>query len=203
MCTKLILFSIPGANSDGAKVNKNVLSTNFILLLQEVPPHSTGLGSASTGISIFSHHCLPWPRNIHSLLVHADITPNRSDSPGNFCCKARRCKACPILVATDTFSSRVTGERFNLKLHASCKTSNMIYLKHCRRCGLQYVGETGQPLHSQINSHHFNISHSHIDESPVEAISPARATPWSIYRSWSSTNAGRMPSWGRLQRADG
>ena len=68
------------------------------------------------------------PRNLRDLLVCADITPKISDPPGNFHCEARRCKTCPILVTTDTFSISVTGECFRLKLLASCKTSNVIYL---------------------------------------------------------------------------
>ena len=91
------------------------------------------------------------------------------DSVSNFCCEARRCKTCPILVINDTFSSSVTGEHFILKLRASSKTSSIIYLIQCRRCGLQYVGETGQPLHNQMNGHCFNIAHGCINESPVAA----------------------------------
>ena len=109
------------------------------------------------------------PRNLSDLLVHAVISPETRDPPGNFRCEARRCKTCPILVATDTFASSMTGEHFKLKLRASCKTTNVIYLIQCRRCGLQYVGETGQPLHSRMNSHRFDIAHGHIDESPVAA----------------------------------
>ena len=111
------------------------------------------------------------PRNLRDLLVGAAISPNTSNPPGKFRCEARRWKTCPILVTTDTFASSVTGERFELKLWASCKTSNIIYLIQCRRCGLQYMGETGQPLHSRINRHRFNtcISHGRIDESPVAA----------------------------------
>ena len=41
------------------------------------------------------------------------------------------------------------------------------YLIACRRCGQQYVGETGQPLHRRINSHRFDIVHWRTDESPV------------------------------------
>ena len=35
--------------------------------------------------------------------------------------------------------------------------------------GLQYVRETGQPLHFRTNNHSFNIAHGRIDESRVEA----------------------------------
>ena len=110
------------------------------------------------------------PRNLWELLVHSVISPEEAvDSFCNFRCKARRSKTCPILVTTDTFSSSVTGEHFKLKLSASCKTSNIIYLIQCRRCGLQYVGETGQPLHNRMNGHRFNITHGCINESLVVA----------------------------------
>ena len=37
----------------------------------------------------------------------------------------------------------------------------------CRRCGLQYVGDTDQPLHLRVNGHQYDISHQKTDESPV------------------------------------
>ena len=37
-----------------------------------------------------------------------------------------------------------------------------ILLIMCRRCGQQYVGETGQSLHFRINSHRHNIMHKNI-----------------------------------------
>ena len=70
---------------------------------------------------------------------------------------------------TDTFVSNTTGERFTIKTHASCKTLNVIYLIECRRCGLQYVGETGQPLHCRMNGYRFDIVHGRVEESPVAA----------------------------------
>ena len=110
------------------------------------------------------------PRNLLDLLVHAVISPKKAvDSFGNFRCEARRCKTCPILVTTDTFSSSVTGEHLKLKLRAFCKTANIIYLIQCRRCGLQYVDQTRQPLHNRMNGHHFNIAHGRINKFPVAA----------------------------------
>ena len=87
------------------------------------------------------------PRNLRDLLVCVTTSPEISDVAGNFRCQAKRCNTCPILVTTNAFASSVTGELFKLKLCASCKTSNIIYLVQCRRCGVQYVGESGQPLH--------------------------------------------------------
>ncbi|OCT72881.1 hypothetical protein XELAEV_18035862mg [Xenopus laevis] len=52
----------------------------------------------------------------------------------------------------------------------ACKKDNVVYLIMCLKCpttGL-YVGETGQTLRQQMNSHRFNIKHSNTD-APVAA----------------------------------
>ena len=54
-----------------------------------------------------------------------------------------------------------------MKFVASCKSFNIVYLITCRRCGQQYEGETGLPLHRRINSHHFDIKQRRTEESPV------------------------------------
>ena len=91
------------------------------------------------------------------------LTAKSHESPGNYPCGAPKCKTCLILMVTDEFSSHV----FKVKFRASCKSSNVIYLITCRRCGLQYVGETGQPLHLRVNGHRHDITHRKTDESPV------------------------------------
>ena len=93
------------------------------------------------------------PRNLRDLLVRATLTITSHELPGNHSCGAPRCKTCPVLMATDEFSSYTTGKVFKVKFSASCKSSNVIYLITCRRCGLQYVGEMGQPLHMRVNGH--------------------------------------------------
>ena len=107
------------------------------------------------------------PKNLKDLLVRASLKPPSYNKPGNRPCGAARCKTCPILLATDEFSSHVTGEKFKVKFNASCKSSSVVYLITCRRCGQQYVGETGQPLHCRINGHRYAIAHRRTDDSPV------------------------------------
>ena len=70
-------------------------------------------------------------------------------------------------MATDEFTNHNTGQVFKMKLAASCKSSNIVYLVTCRSCGPQYVGETGQPLHRRINIHRSNITQKRTEESPV------------------------------------
>ena len=106
-------------------------------------------------------------RNLKDLLVRTTLTATSHESLGNYPCGASKCKTCPILVVTDEFSSPTIGKVFKVNFHASCKSSNVIYLLTCRRCGLQYVGETGQPLHLRVNRHQYDITHRKTDESPV------------------------------------
>ena len=74
---------------------------------------------------------------------------------------------CPIVMTNDKFASHTTGQRYKVKGHSSCKSSNVIYLIECKKCGCQDVGEIGQPLHCRINGHRFDITHQRTDESPV------------------------------------
>ena len=106
-------------------------------------------------------------RNLKDFLVRATLTPTPSNSPGNYPCGVPRCKTCPFLKVMDEFSSHMTGQLFKVKFCASCKSSNIVYLITCRRCGLQYVGEMIQTLHAMINGHRSGIMHHRTDVSPV------------------------------------
>ena len=59
------------------------------------------------------------------------------------------------------------GWQYKVKIKASCKSSNVIYLITCRRCGQQYVGKTEQLLHCRINNHRYDITHRRTEESHV------------------------------------
>ena len=107
------------------------------------------------------------PKIFKHLLVHASLTPCVNETPGNFRCGTSRCKTCPILKSTNIFASKVTGEQFIIKIHASYKTNNIVYLIECKQCGFQYVCESGQPLHKTMNNHRYDVTHGRIEESPV------------------------------------
>ena len=51
-----------------------------------------------------------------------------NEIPGNFSCCANHCKTCPILKTMSVFVSKATGERFTIKIHALCKTNNIVNL---------------------------------------------------------------------------
>ena len=75
------------------------------------------------------------------------------------------CKTCSTLLTTNTFTSKTTGRSYLMRCSATCKSSNIIYLIQCRKCGCQYVGETEQALNERMNSHRTDIRHK--AEKPV------------------------------------
>ena len=58
-------------------------------------------------------------------------------------------------VASPNFASYCTGRKFifDTKGYFSCKSKNVIYLITCKKCGIQYVGQTTQALHCRLNGH--------------------------------------------------
>ena len=98
------------------------------------------------------------PRNLRDLLVRTSLhTPAPPTDAGNYACKTPRCKTCHILSTTTIFKSNVTGRRHKVRAHITCKTSNLVYLISCRKCSIQYVGETENRLHIRMNGHRSDI----------------------------------------------
>ena len=120
-------------------------------LLQELP------------LLIAFHH----QSNLKDILVQTNLNSIPHEPPGNCLCEAARSKTCPILFATDEFSSLTAGENCKMKINAFTTSSNIVYLIRCRRSGQQCLGKTGQPLHRRINSHQYNITHRRTDASPM------------------------------------
>jgi hypothetical protein len=86
-------------------------------------------------------------------------TPLQENQTGCHKCQSKRCVVCQQhLKQTTTFNSVRTGTTFNIRTPANCKTSNLIYLIDCDKCGdVQYVGETGQTLQRRFHAHRSNI----------------------------------------------
>ena len=78
---------------------------------------------------------------IRSYLVRAKLYPLER-CVGSRQYKKRRCEVCTNVTETDTFSSTVTGETFQINHELNCDDKCLIYLLKCKVCNKQYVGET-------------------------------------------------------------
>ena len=106
------------------------------------------------------------PPNLRDLLVRAAFKQQRETYKGNSPCQHPRCKACAHIKTGTVFNSTTTGAQFRVKATADCGTSNVVYLIECRRCAIQYVGETENALRVRLTGHRSDIKHRRI-EKPV------------------------------------
>ena len=88
-------------------------------------------------------------------------TPNNTSlPPGSFRC-GQDCATCPyvtngLIHTLATFFS--TGATRQIKSHITCNTKNLIYMIRCKRCHLQYIGETKRRLKDRFNEHRRRLS---------------------------------------------
>ena len=66
-------------------------------------------------------------------------------------------------------TSKHTGQTHKLRVNATCKSSDVVYVIECKKCGLQYVGGTEQRLSDRMNSHRSDIRLKKTLEKPVDA----------------------------------
>jgi hypothetical protein len=69
-------------------------------------------------------------------------------------CNDARCKTCPYMKdCSEKFTSMASGKTYIVKggqEPLGCGTKFIVYLTHCSRCGIQYVGRTQQTLRNRM-----------------------------------------------------
>ena len=80
-------------------------------------------------------------RKLSSYLVRAKLYTLKR-KVGSFKCKGKWCQACLNLNETDSVTSGVTKEEYNINHCFKCNEKCLIYLLKCKVCLKQYVGQT-------------------------------------------------------------
>ena len=62
-----------------------------------------------------------------------------------------------------TIHSTMTGKIFKVKASADCCTNNVVYVNECKRCAVQYIGETENALRVCLTGHRSDINHQRTD----------------------------------------
>ena len=83
-------------------------------------------------------------RNLRDFLVQSSFHDTASHF--SLSCDRRRCSHCKNIIKTDVFTSSRTQDSFNLRFSTDCTSQNVIYLIECKRCKMQYVGQTNQQV---------------------------------------------------------
>ena len=86
-------------------------------------------------------------------------------------------KKCPLhdkLTHSSVVRSRTTGRTYNTHGKANCNTPHVVYLIHCRKCKIQYVGQTAQSLRMRIARHLTAIRNTRVPGTLHEHFRPDR-----------------------------
>ena len=109
------------------------------------------------------------PKSLRDLLVRAKLKPDmRDDEPLGETrpCGKARCKTCKMITPTQIAKS-ASGATIKLRCNTCCKTTNVVYLITCTKCGKQYVGEIGEHVNQRMNGHRDDWKHKRFERSPV------------------------------------
>ena len=94
-------------------------------------------------------------KSLKNILVRAVLPKTKTcKSEGSRKCGKPRCEVCVNIVTTKEFSSKTTGERFEIqKGPIDCDTRNVVYLVTCKVCGIQNVGSTKDKYRERFNNY--------------------------------------------------
>ena len=102
--------------------------------------------------------------NIKDTLVNAkvnEINPEKSTKTKPTTrkkCHFKKCRFCPKIDHSGRITSTFSGREYASKGIVDCKSSNLIYCITCKRCKMQYVGQTMNALSSRFGTHYDLIS---------------------------------------------
>ena len=106
--------------------------------------------------------------NLGNILIKTKprTTPCSTDKPGCHPCSRSNCAICrDHLIALDSITSSVTKQKFPIKQHIHCNSTNLIYIITCSLCNKQYTGQTSTTLRQRLNNHKSAIRRPNTTES--------------------------------------
>ena len=93
------------------------------------------------------------------------------------CGSKSNCLTCKIFDQSTTCKSSYTGREYSISPNLHCGTKNVVYLVTCKKCKIQYVGETERTLRQRMCGHRSCIKDlssllgSHFDDHGIENFS--------------------------------
>ena len=101
------------------------------------------------------------PTNLKDILVRAKLRqPEPQREPNtNVCLRPNTCRYCPKLNTDGQILCSASGRTYMSRYNVSCCSSDLIYCITCKRCGIQYVGQTKSELKIHKVARHFDFPH--------------------------------------------
>lgn len=113
------------------------------------------------------------PVHIRDKLVTSHLSPIPTSKmrqvgvgTGTKPCKRPRCMTCRMVLDSKTITSSTTALRYRLP-DATCSSKDVIYMLSFTNCNMQYIGQTGQPLHKRMNLYRSSFFNKKCDQPVV------------------------------------
>ncbi|XP_053314288.1 uncharacterized protein LOC128480756 [Spea bombifrons] len=126
-----------GIKTTTENVNSNI--ENVLLELQN-----------SFLMNVISLYDERWPDNLAKFMLRA-LSP--VSQPGCTFCGEIKCSVCQYIHSATTFRSSSTKKTYNINHVVTCTTKSVIYLVTCKKCEVQYVGQTSNCIRRRFVDH--------------------------------------------------
>lgn len=110
-------------------------------------------------------------KNLKQLLIKSQL-PSKQEGAFRGCGESK-CKLC-LNHSTDTASFTSTTKKtvFKIQENMTCSSKSIVYLITCRKCYIQYVGETSKTLRERMTQHRSCIKNKKITPIAIHFNSP-------------------------------
>ena len=78
--------------------------------------------------------------------------------------KCNRCPICPFVKEGKVVKATSSKETVVINKPVNCQTRNLIYCVSCKKCPLQYIGETDRTLQKRFSEHRGYVANKKLDK---------------------------------------
>ena len=107
------------------------------------------------------------PQNIRDKLIRARVPPPPSRPKrvknGMFKCN-KPCSLCPYVKVQKTVRSSSNDICVDLHKHHTCEDQNVCYILECKKCKMQYIGETDRTVRERYLDHRGYVRRKELDK---------------------------------------
>ena len=107
------------------------------------------------------------PENIKDKLIRSKVPAIQSVRPKRKqpgMTKCRNCRICPYVNNCKVVKSTATNLNVEISQEVNCQTKNVIYCITCKKCKMQYIGETERTLVERFSEHLGYVHNEHVNQ---------------------------------------
>ena len=111
------------------------------------------------------------PKNIKEHIIRAKVPALLPPRPKRIIPGMSKCKGCPICPYIKPGKRvRATATTFtaDIEQQVNCQTRNIVYCIQCKKCCIQYIGESQRTLQDRISDHRGYITKSQTNKATGE-----------------------------------